>query len=62
MSVHQYNRQGWSRSGRSHRYRKLLSRIGLGSLTTKNLILLGVAVVFAGSLFTLGFIAFIARD
>src|SRR3989339_434971 len=62
MSVHQYKRQGWSRSGRSHRYRKLLSRIGLGSLTTKNLILLGVAVVFAGSLFTLGFIAFIARD
>ena len=62
MSVHQYNRQGWSRSGRSHRYRKLLSRLGLGSLTTKNLILLGVAIVFAGSLLTLGFIAFIARD
>lgn len=62
MSVHQYNRQGWSRSGRSHRYRAFLSKLGLGSLTTKNLILLGVAIVFAGSLFTLGFIAFIVRD
>ena len=34
MSSHQYNRQGWSRSGRS-RHRALLNRLGLGSLTKK---------------------------
>ncbi|MEK7620564.1 MAG: transglycosylase domain-containing protein [Patescibacteria group bacterium] len=61
MSSHQYNRQGWSRSGRS-RHRALLNRLGLGSLTKKNLMLLAVAAFFAISLLGLAFIAFIARD
>lgn len=61
MSVHQYNRQGWGRPGRS-RHRALLNRLGRGGLTKKNLILLAIAIFFAVSLFGLAFIAFIARD
>ncbi len=61
MSVHQYNRRGWSRPGRS-RVRSILQRVGLGDLNKKNLILFLIATVFAGSLLMLGFIAFIARD
>ncbi|MCR4313876.1 MAG: transglycosylase domain-containing protein [Candidatus Uhrbacteria bacterium] len=61
MSSHQYNRQGWNRSGRS-RHHALLNRLGLGSLTKKNLVLLAVAAFFAISLFGLAFVAFIARD
>lgn len=62
MSVHQYNRQGWSRSGGRSCHNVLLGRLGLGSLTKKNLVLLVIAILFAGSLVTLAFVAFVVRD
>ncbi|MBI4438255.1 penicillin-binding protein [Candidatus Uhrbacteria bacterium] len=63
MSHHQYNRQGWSGS-RLPRLPRLRSRVrGLKKgVLVKNAILLGIVLLFAGSLATLGLMAFISRD
>ena len=63
MSTHQYNRQGWNGTKRSRlpRLRSHVRGLSKGTLI-KNGILLGIALIFAGSLGILGLMAFISRD
>ena len=62
MTKHQYNKQGWNRSKRSRRKDSLLSRFGIQGLTVKNIILLGIALAFAGSIALLAFMAILSRN
>lgn len=60
MSTHTYNRQGWKKTKRRRGPGSFFP--GLSENLIKNLILIGIAIVILGFLFTLGFIAFISRD
>ncbi|NQV90643.1 transglycosylase domain-containing protein [Candidatus Uhrbacteria bacterium] len=62
MTKHQYNKQGWNRRKQSHRKGSFLERFGIQGLNMKNLVLLGIIILFAGSIALLGFIAIISRD
>jgi len=62
MTNHHYNKQGWNKTQRSRHRQTFFNRLGIKNLNTKNLLLLIVAVGFAGSLALLGFMAFISRD
>ena len=57
MSHHTHNRQGWKPNRRSRHTRAFLT-----PELKKNILLLGIAAVVLGSLFLLGFMAFISRD
>ena len=62
MSTHPYNRHGWSHKKQLKRTGSPLKKMGLKDIPLKNIVLIVVTAVFAGSLALLGFMAFISRD
>ena len=62
MSTHPYNRQGWNQRKRLKRTGLPLRKKGIRNLPFKNIMLIAIAAVFAGSLALLGFMALISRD